>query len=247
VSALLAPAPSGKESAPAPEVRRPTLRAVPRAKPRLARVPFILVLIAIFGVGMTGLLMLNTTLQNQAFQASTLNRQATELTYTQADLESQLDKMAAPQVLAQRATALGLRANPHPAFLVLPKGKVVGKPQAVSGNEVPTLIVKTPAELAAERVAADVRKKQRALERAAEARAKAARDKAEAAQKKIDDARKAAEAKQAAAQQAAAQQAAAKKAAAEQAAARRAAAAKQAAAKKAAEARPTAKKPGGRG
>jgi hypothetical protein len=258
VSALWAPAPSGKESAPAPEVRRPTLRAVPRAKPRLARVPFILVLIAIFGAGMTGLLMLNTTLQNQAFQASTLNRQATELTYTQADLESQLDKMAAPQVLAQRATALGLRANPHPAFLVLPKGKVVGKPQAVSGNEVPTLIVKTPAELAAERVAADVRKKQRALERAAEARAKAARDRAEAAQKKIDDARKAAEAKraaaakqaaaqEAAAKKAAARQAAAKKAAAEQAAARRAAAAKQAAAKKAAEARPTAKKPGGRG
>ncbi len=258
MSALWAPAPNGKEPAPAPEVQRPRLRAVPRAKPRLARVPFILVLIAIFGAGMTGLLMLNTTLQNQAFEASTLNRQATELTYTRADLESQLDKVAAPQVLAQRATSLGLRANPHPAFLVLPKGKVVGKPQAVSGNEVPTLIVKTPAELAAERVAADVRKKQRALERAAEARAKAARDKAEAAQKKIDDARKAAEAKraaaakqaaaqQAAAKQAAAQQAAAKKAAAEQVAARRAAAAKQAAAKKAAEARPTAKKPGGRG
>lgn len=258
MSALWAPAPSRKESAPAPEVQRPRLRAVPRAKPRLARVPFILVLIAIFGAGMTGLLMLNTTLQNQAFEASTLNRQATELTYTQADLESRLDKMAAPQVLAQRATALGLRANPHPAFLVLPRGKVVGKPQAVSGNEVPTLIVKTPAELAAERVAADVRKKQRALDRAAQARAKAAQDQAKAAQKKIDDARKAAEAKraaaakQAAAQQAAAQQqaarktAAAKQTAAQQAAAQQAAA-KKAAAKKAADARPSSKKPGGRG
>jgi len=243
VSALWAPAPDRKEPAPAPEVQRPTLRAVPRAKPRLARVPFILVLIAIFGAGMTGLLMLNTTLQNQAFEASQLNRQATELTYARTDLESQLDKMAAPQVLAQRATALGLRANPHPAFLVLPKGKVIGKPQPVSGNEVPTLIVKTPAELTAERLAADVRKKQQALERAAQARAKAAQDQARAAQKKIDDARKAAEA----AKQAAAKEAAAKEAAAKEAAAQQAAAKKAAATKKAAAARPTAKKPGGGG
>ncbi len=247
MSALWAPAPDGKEPAPAPEVQRPRLRAVPRAKPRLARVPFILVLIAIFGAGMTGLLMLNTTLQNQAFEASTLNRQATELTYTRADLESQLDKVAAPQVLAQRATSLGLRANPHPAFLVLPKGKVVGKPQAVSGNEVPTLIVKTPAELTAERIAADVRKQQRAMERAAEARAKAAQDRAKAAQQKIDDARKAAEAQRAAAaKQAAAKQAAAKKAAAQQAAAKKAAEAR-AAAKKKAEAAADAELPRGRG
>ena len=174
MSALWAPVEDRPTAAPAPEVEhRPVLRAVPGALPRLARVPFILVLIAIFGLGMTGLLMLNTTLQNQAFQASTLNRQATELAYTEADLESRLDELAAPQVLAQRATSLGLRANPYPAFLVLPKGKVVGKPRAVTGNEVPTMVLKTPAQLAAERAAA------------------VARRQALAAQKKVDDARRA--------------------------------------------------------
>jgi hypothetical protein len=152
---------------------RPTLRAIPGAFPRLARIPFILVLIGIFGLGMTGLLMLNTTLQNQAFQASTLNRQATELAYMQADLESRLDRQAAPQVLAQRASAYGLRANPYPAFLVLPTGKVVGKPRPVSGREQPAMIIKTPAQLAAERAAAAERRQAKALKDAAAARARA--------------------------------------------------------------------------
>ncbi len=102
---------------------------------------------------MAGLLMLNTTLQSQAFESRTLNRRATELAYTQADLENQLDALAAPQELARRASELGMRPNPFPAFLVLPSGKVVGKPIPVSGHEVPALIVKTPAQLAAEQAA----------------------------------------------------------------------------------------------
>ena len=118
---------------------------------RLARFPFLLVLIGIFGLGMAGLLMLNTTLQSQAFQSRTLNRQATELAYAQADLKNQLDALAAPQELARRASALGMRPNPFPAFLVLPSGKVVGEPTPVSGSEMPSSIVKTPAQLAARR------------------------------------------------------------------------------------------------
>ena len=67
-----------------------------RAAGRLARFPFLLVLIGIFGLGMVGLLMVNTTLQNQAFEARSLNRQATELAYAQADLENRLDKVPRP-------------------------------------------------------------------------------------------------------------------------------------------------------
>ena len=73
---------------------------------------------------MTGLLMLNTTLQNQAFESRSLNRQATELAHVQVDLQTQLDAMAAAPELARRATDLGMRANPKPAFLVVPSGKV---------------------------------------------------------------------------------------------------------------------------
>jgi hypothetical protein len=150
------------------------LRVVAQPAVRLARFPFLLVLLLIFGVGMAGLLMLNTTLQSQAFQSRTLNRQATELAYAQADLENQLDALAAPQELARRASALGMRPNPFPAFLVLPSGKVVGKPSPVSGSEIPGLIVKTPAQLAAEEAAKRARAEAKAAARAAMKEAAAA-------------------------------------------------------------------------
>lgn len=168
--------------------RRP-LHAVAEPAARLSRFPFLLVLIGIFGLGMAGLLMLNTTLQSQAFESRTLNRQATELAYAQADLENQLDALQTPQELARRASELGMRQNPFPAFLVLPSGKVVGKPTPVAGSEVPALIVKTPAQLAVEQAAKRARAE-------AQVAAKAKREAAAAdARKKAAELRKADEAK----------------------------------------------------
>ena len=193
-------------SAPAPTKRR--LRAVPPLPARMARVPFLSVLIALFGVGMVGLLMVNTTLQNQAFESRALNRQAAQLVYAEAELQSQLNQRRTPEQIATLASALGMRPNPYPAFLVVPSGKVLGEQRRVKGTEMKSLIVKSPAELAAEKA-----------ERAAKARAEAA---AEAAKKKA--------AAEAAAKKAAAEAAAKKKAAAEAAAKKKAAA--EAAAKK---------------
>jgi hypothetical protein len=179
VSALWAPMTGRRNDA--ARTRRP-LHAVAEPASRLARLPFLVVLIGIFGVGMAGLLMLNTTLQNQAFESRTLNRQATELAYAQADLENQLDALAAPQELARQASALGMRPNPYPAFLVLPNGKVVGKPTPVDGKEVPALIVKTPAQLVAERAAKRARAEAKAAQAAKReaAAAKRAADQAKA-------------------------------------------------------------------
>ena len=158
------------------------LRAVARPASRLARFPFLLVLIGLFGIGMVGLLMLNTTLQSQAFESRTLNRQATELAYTQADLENQLAALAAPQELARRASELGMRPNPFPAFLVLPSGKVVGEAIPVNGHEVPGLIVKTPAQLAAEEAAKRARAEAKAAASAAKKKAAEAESKRKAVQ-----------------------------------------------------------------
>ena len=179
MSALWAPIAARDE-----EVRntgRP-LRVVAQPVIGLARFPFLLVLIGIFGIGMAGLLMLNTTLQSQAFQSRTLNRQATELAYAQADLENQLDALVAPQELARRASALGMRPNPYPAFLVLPSGKVMGEPTPVSGHEIPALIVRTPAQLAAEEAAKRARAHAKAAARAARKEAAAAETKRKAAE-----------------------------------------------------------------
>ena len=187
MSALLAPV-GWLEEAPARSARG-RLRMVPTAPARLARFPFILVLIGVFAIGMAGLLLLNTTLQNQAFQARRLDREATSLAYQQAALESQIDQRGGTAELARRASALGMRPNTQPAFLVLPSGKVIGSPQRVSGDEAPDLIVKTPAELAAARAAAKAKREAKAA--AAAAKAKAAEEQrkqeaAAAAKKKAD-------------------------------------------------------------
>jgi len=197
MSALWAPAPEREhETTTAPS--RSRLRSVPPPAARLARFPFLLVMIGIFGLGMAGLLMLNTTLQNQAFEARTLDRQATELAYTQADLENQLTVLAAPQELARRASLIGMRPNPYPALLVLPGGKVLGKASPVTGKEVPSLIVKTDDEIAAEKATAEAKAKAAALQKAAEEKAKAEEAKrqaaADAAEQKAEAAAKKAEA-----------------------------------------------------
>jgi hypothetical protein len=179
MSALLTPIGWLEEAAEDTPVRG-RLRMVPPARARLARFPFILVLIGVFALGMAGLLLLNTTLQNQTFQARRLDREATALAYQQAALESQLDQLGGAAELARRASALGMRPNTEPAFLVLPGGKVIGKPRRVSGAEAPDLVVKTPAELAAERAAAQARREAKAAAAAAKAKAAEERKQAEA-------------------------------------------------------------------
>jgi hypothetical protein len=171
----------------APPARtRPRLRPVADPSPRLARFPFLLVLIGIFGIGMVGLLMLNTTLQNQAFEARALNRQATELAYVQADLERRLEEHAAPGELALAASKLGMRPNPHPAFLVLPEGRVVGEPKPVNGSEQKVLVVKTPEQIAVEEAKRAAKAKAAAEKKAAEERAAAERKKAEKKQQQAE-------------------------------------------------------------
>jgi hypothetical protein len=153
--------------APAVPTGRARLRPVAAPTQRLARFPFLLVLIGIFGLGMAGLLM--------------LNRQATQLAYVQADLENRLDQNAAPAELARLASAAGMRPNPHPAFLVLPEGKIIGTPTPVSGREMPSLVIKTPAEVAAEQA-----KKAAKAKKAAEAK-KAAAERAAAERKAAEE------------------------------------------------------------
>jgi hypothetical protein len=170
------------------------LRVVPTPPARLARFPFLLVLIGLFAVGMTGLLMLNTSLQNQAFQARNLDREATALAYQQAALESQLDELYAPAELARRASALGMRPDSQPAFLVLPGGKVIGEARRVSGRDAPELVIKTPTELAAEAAAAEAKRNAELAARAAAAKkaAELQRQQAEARKKAEEAAQQAA-------------------------------------------------------
>jgi hypothetical protein len=176
VSALLAP--SGGESGSTERERLRTVSGTASRQdpPRLAPMPFLVVLIGLLGLGLAGLLMLNTTLQGQAFESRQLQRQESELAYRQVELETKLDKEAAPQQLAERASALGLRPNPYPVILRLPEGKIEGDPKRVDGDEVPGIVVKTPEEIAAERAEKAAKRAAKEAKKRAEAEAERQRE-----------------------------------------------------------------------
>ena len=144
---------------PSEEVSRPALRPLATPGRRMARLPFLIVLIAAFGLGMAGLLLLNTTLQNQEFEARRLSSQASQLTYVQDDLESQLQTVSSPGSLAQKAYAQGMRPNVHAAFLELPDGKVKGDPKTTKGTEMGYLQPGASEKLTADRAADEAAKK----------------------------------------------------------------------------------------
>lgn len=187
---------------------RSRLSVVATPNQPLRRTPFLLVLALVLGVGMVGLLVLNTTLQNQAFAARTLNREASLLANQQAQLQARVDVLRTPQTLAEKAATLGMRPNQNPAFVKLPEGRIVGNPKEVAAGPLPPWLRSTPEEVAREKSArADRTADERAAERKA-AEERAAAERAAAAKKAAE--KKAAD-KKAADQKAADQKAAAEK------------------------------------
>ncbi|WP_051208501.1 hypothetical protein [Propionicicella superfundia] len=119
----------------------------------MRQTPFILVFVTMLALGMVGLLVLTTKLQDQAFELRSLQQQATELSYREASLESDVDKARSPQALAALASALGMRANTHAVYIELPSGKIVGTPTKVKESDMSSIVVKTAEESAAEAAA----------------------------------------------------------------------------------------------
>lgn len=142
---------------------RTRLRLVPRRQARMARLPFLTVLIALVGAGMVGLLLLNTSLQTQAFEASELRREAAAMSYAEGELEQLVTEAGSARELSRRASALGMRPNRDIAFIQLQTGQVTGEPRAADGLYLPSALTRSPEELAKEKAA-------EAVERAEERR-----------------------------------------------------------------------------
>lgn len=129
--------------------------AAPRPRPRLRRIDsptrtmpglgFAMLVVVLVVAGMVGLLVLNTTLQNQGFEVRRAQRQAADLAYQVSDLETRVHEAASPAMVAGRATELGMVPNPNGAFIDLATGRIVGTPKAATGQEVPSLRVPRPA------------------------------------------------------------------------------------------------------
>ena len=95
-------------------------------------------LASILGVGLLGMLLINTTLAQGAFTLSELRAAQTELSRTEATLIESVAALAAPTVLEEKARNLGMVPSSNPAFIKIPSGKVLGKPKPAPGVRVAT-------------------------------------------------------------------------------------------------------------
>lgn len=134
--------------------RRRRLRPVPTRRPPVSRVPFLLILGAVLALGMVGNLVLQTTLQEQAFQVRSLQKQATALSYQRSLLQSQIDEVSTAAGIAEKAKALGMAPNPYTTYVDQATGKVSGVNKPVTGSELPQVTYKTEQQIAEQRAAA---------------------------------------------------------------------------------------------
>ena len=128
-------APAGRSAAPPP-----ALHVVPAPPWKAPLAPFILVSVTMVVVGLLGLLLLNTLVAQDSFQARALERESTLLREREQTLRSEVVKLAAPGVLAHGAKALGLVPANTPGFVRLSDGKVTGEPKAASAPPPPAAV-----------------------------------------------------------------------------------------------------------
>jgi cell division protein FtsB len=126
-SALAARSPSLRAASGRSRAR--ALRLVPQARSKAARTPFVVVLVALLGGGLLGLLALNTVLAQDAFRLHALKTQGRELAVREQALQREVESLRTPQALAARAQEMGMVPAGPPAFLRLSDGAVIGVPE----------------------------------------------------------------------------------------------------------------------
>lgn len=116
-------------------VEKARLTLVPTQTVRAPRAPFAVLVFAILGAGVVGLLMFNTHMQQASFYATRLQERAENLTARQQSLDMQLERLRAPQRLAEAGKELGMVAPGVPAFVKLADGSIVGSPTPASPDD----------------------------------------------------------------------------------------------------------------
>ena len=115
---------------------RARLSLVPARHTTAKRTPFVVLIGAILAIGVVGLLMFNTHMQQGAFTVTDLQQKADALAAKKQGLDMELADLRDPQALAIRGRNLGMVSPEDPAFVRLSDGKVLGTPSpAVAGPD----------------------------------------------------------------------------------------------------------------
>jgi hypothetical protein len=94
--------------------------------------------------GVIGLLMFNTSMQQAAFAATSMEQQASTLTAREQSLRMELDVLRDPQRVAREAQGMGMVIPATPAFLRLSDGKVLGTPTPATRVDPLRLLPRAP-------------------------------------------------------------------------------------------------------
>ncbi|MEO6512954.1 MAG: hypothetical protein ABIO16_18290 [Nocardioides sp.] len=125
-------------------LERARLTVVPRARTRTSPVPFVMLVSFALLAGVIGLLMFNTSMQQAAFSATSMERQASTLEARKETLQMELDQLRNPQRVAREAQGMGMVIPATPAFLRLSDGKVLGTPTAATRENPLRLLPQAP-------------------------------------------------------------------------------------------------------
>jgi len=96
---------------------RARLTPLPAARAAAPRAPFVLLIVALLGLGLLALLLLNTASAQDAFRLSDLQRQSKALADQEQTLSQQAADLSDPANVAAAADRLGMVAGAVPIFL----------------------------------------------------------------------------------------------------------------------------------
>ncbi|MGN6130397.1 MAG: hypothetical protein ACTHOK_08665 [Nocardioidaceae bacterium] len=116
-------------------VERARLSVVPRAARRAPRMPFVVLVSLVLVLGIVGLLLFNTSMQQASFRATAMQDRADALAAKAQALQMDLARLRDPQRVAERARHLGMVPPSSPAVLRLSDGKVLGNPEPASSAD----------------------------------------------------------------------------------------------------------------
>lgn len=133
---MSSPAPQFRARVPRPSTRiaeealqRARLTVVPRARPRSGaapRVPFLMLVSMVLLVGVVGLLLFNTNMQQASFHGSALEKEAKALAAQEQTLKQQVSMLRSPQRIATAAQRQGMGIPTSTKQLSLADGTVTG-------------------------------------------------------------------------------------------------------------------------
>jgi hypothetical protein len=109
--------------------RRSSLRAVPPAALPVPRAPFVILVLTLLGGGLVALLLLNTSINENAFRLHDLQMRQQALDLHEDLSRRDVERLEAPGTLIAAARRMGLVPAGSPAFIRLSDGKVLGNPK----------------------------------------------------------------------------------------------------------------------